>query len=48
MKEDPTGAAAQQFAAKLAQEQIRGIKAAMGMGGGGGGSGKVIDFGSIK
>jgi hypothetical protein len=49
MKEDPTGAAAQQFAAKLAQEQIRGMRAAMGLGGGGGGgSGKVIDFGSIK
>jgi hypothetical protein len=47
MKADPTGVAAQQFAAGLAQEQIRGMKAAMGLGGGGG-SGKVIDFGSIK
>jgi hypothetical protein len=49
MKEDPTGVAAKQFADGLVQEQIRGIKASMGMGGGGGGgSGKVIDFGSIK
>jgi hypothetical protein len=47
MKADPTGVAAKQFADGLAQEQIRGMKAAMGMGGGGG-SGKVIDFGSIK
>jgi hypothetical protein len=31
MKSDPTGAAAKQFVTDLAQEQIRGMKAVMGM-----------------
>jgi hypothetical protein len=43
MKTDPTGAAAKQFVTELAQEQIRGMKAAMGMGGGGGGGGGNVD-----
>jgi hypothetical protein len=41
MKSDPTGAAAKQFVTDLAQEQIRGMKAVMGMGGGQNTSGKV-------
>ena len=42
MKQDPTGELAKQFVTDLAQEQIRGMKAVMGMGGGNrGASGKV-------
>jgi hypothetical protein len=41
MKEDPSGATAKQFVTDLAQEQIRGMKAAMGMGGSKGAPGNI-------
>jgi hypothetical protein len=41
MKSDPTGAAAKQFVTDLAQEQIRGMKAVMGMGGSKGAPGNI-------
>jgi hypothetical protein len=43
MKEDPTGALAKQFVTDLAQEQIRGMKAVMGMGSGSKGASGNID-----